>query len=81
MVLVSGSELIDDVRKAPDDVLSMLEPTIEVRLHALASQTANTHNDYLVSSTRIHARLIEHERRVPYGDNTFQIDTKYCSHF
>jgi hypothetical protein len=35
MVLVSGSELIDDVRKFPEDVLS-LEPSAEVRWHALA---------------------------------------------
>jgi hypothetical protein len=30
MVLVSGSELIDDVRRAPDDVLSGTEPLNEV---------------------------------------------------
>jgi hypothetical protein len=30
-VLVVGSELLDDIRKAPDDVLSMLQPNIEVR--------------------------------------------------
>ncbi|KAF8467570.1 cytochrome P450 [Russula ochroleuca] len=29
MVLAAGSELIEDVRKAPDDVLSLIEPTIE----------------------------------------------------
>jgi hypothetical protein len=29
MVLAAGSELIEDVRKAPDDVLSTAEPTIE----------------------------------------------------
>ena len=38
MVLVVGPELIDDIRKAPDDVLSMIEPVIEVRQHAPASQ-------------------------------------------
>jgi hypothetical protein len=32
MVLAAGPELIEDVRKAPDDVLSLIEPTIEVRL-------------------------------------------------
>ena len=35
-----------------------------------ANLTANTHQDYLVPPTRIHARLVEHERRVPYRDNT-----------
>jgi hypothetical protein len=33
MVLVTGSELIDDVRKAPDDVLSNA-PASEVRQRA-----------------------------------------------
>jgi hypothetical protein len=46
MVLAAGSELIEDVRKAPDDVLSTAEPTIEVRLHAKWS--AHAHKDYLV---------------------------------
>jgi hypothetical protein len=45
-----------------------------------SDQIANTHKDYLVPSTRIHARLIGHELRVPYGYNTFQIDAKYCSY-
>ena len=31
MVLVCGSELIDDIRKAPDDVLSGREARSEVR--------------------------------------------------
>jgi hypothetical protein len=33
-VLPAGSELIEDVRKAPEDVLSMREPMVEVRLRA-----------------------------------------------
>ena len=33
-MLAAGPELIEDVRKAPDDVLSLIEPTIEVRYHA-----------------------------------------------
>lgn len=32
MVLVSGPELIEDVRKAPDNVLSSIEPIVDVRL-------------------------------------------------
>jgi hypothetical protein len=31
MVLAAGPELIEDIRKAPGDVLSMTEPTNEVR--------------------------------------------------
>ena len=81
MVLVVGSELIDDIRRAPDDVLSMIEPMTEVRHYSLTNQTANTHPDYLVHSTRIHAKLIEHQGRVPYGYNPVQIDAKYCGYF
>jgi hypothetical protein len=32
MVLVSGSELIEDIRKAPDDVLSLIEAISDVRI-------------------------------------------------
>ena len=71
MVLVVGSELLDDIRRAPDNVLSMIEPATEVRYHALTSQAANTHKDYLVHSTKIHSSLIGHERRVSYGYNPF----------
>jgi hypothetical protein len=31
MVLIAGSELIEDVKRASDDVLSGIEPAIEVR--------------------------------------------------
>ena len=71
MVLVAGSKLIDDFRRAPDDVLSHHEPVFEVREHALAKQTSDTHKHFLVSSTRIYARHFELERRVPFRCNTF----------
>jgi hypothetical protein len=32
MVVVSGPEVIEDIRKAPDDVLSMEASSIEVRM-------------------------------------------------
>jgi hypothetical protein len=65
MVLAAGSELIEDVRKAPEDVLSMLEPTIEVST-LMCKMGCSSHEDFLVSSTRIHTRLIEHERHIPH---------------
>ena len=49
MVLATGSELIEDVRKAPGDLLSMKEPATEVRLHVKSS--AQAHEGYLVPST------------------------------
>jgi hypothetical protein len=32
MVLAAGPDLVEDIRKAPENVLSMLEPVIEVRI-------------------------------------------------
>jgi hypothetical protein len=32
MVLAAGPDLIEDVRKAPENVLSMVEPMTEVRV-------------------------------------------------
>ena len=78
-MLVAGSELIEDIRKAPDDVLSMTEPTNEVRQRA--KRSGHTHEDCLVHSTRIHARLIEHERYIPLSRRSFQINAEYCGYF
>ncbi len=69
MVLVAGSELIDDIRMAPDDVLSQMEPAIDVRYHVI--QRAHADEDHLDHSTRIHDRLIELERPVPCRYYTF----------
>lgn len=40
MVLVVGSELVDDMKRAPDDVLSSVIPINDVRQHSLTNQTA-----------------------------------------
>ena len=79
MVLAAGSELIEDVRRAPDDVLSMFEPLNEVCYHE--KQTYYTHMDYLARSIRIYNRLFEYERHLPRGCNTFQINTGCCRYF
>ena len=57
-MLATGSELIEDVRKAPEDVLSMIEATNQVRLHA-KRRFHITHMGHLARSTTIHARLVE----------------------
>jgi hypothetical protein len=79
MVLVAGSDLIEDARRAPDYILSITEPMTEVRLHA--KRRSYTHKDHLALSTRIHATHIGYERHIPCGCNTFQVDTEYCSYF
>ena len=68
-MLVAGSELIDDVRVAPDDVLSAIEPVFDVRYHVV--QRAHANEGHLDHSTRIHDRLIELERPVPCRYYTF----------
>ena len=46
-MLVSGPELIDDVRKAPDHVLSLSAAMIEVR--TLPGMLNSRHDDYASS--------------------------------
>jgi hypothetical protein len=71
-VLVARSEPINDIRKPPGGGLST-EPTSGVRYYA--NRRAYTNKNYPVRSIRIYARYIEHERLVPFGCNTFQIDS------
>ncbi|KAF8491192.1 cytochrome P450 [Russula emetica] len=49
MVLVVGSELLDDIRRAPDDVLSMIEPTIENTRLDLLNMNDEYHTDIIRS--------------------------------
>jgi len=63
-VLVSGPELIEDVKRAPDDVLSGIEAELEVRSREKTS--SHSHKDYLGFSRRIHARHIGPERPIPH---------------
>ena len=79
MVLAAGSALIEDVRKAPNDVLSFIEPSNEVCWRAI--RRAYTYEDYLGPSTKIHTRLVEPEGRLQHGRNTFQINPGYCKQF
>jgi cytochrome P450 len=46
MVLVVGSELIDDIRRAPDDVLSMIEPVTEFIQPEYTLNLLNMKDDY-----------------------------------
>jgi hypothetical protein len=78
-VLASGSGLIEDVRRAPDDVLSAFESRNEVC--QCAKRRAHTHKDYLALSTRIHTRLIEPGGYIHHGRNPFQVNAGYCSYF
>ena len=77
MVLATGSQLIEDIRTAPHDVLSMIEPTNEVCRCWCAKRWTHTHMDYSVDSIRIHAGLIEQEWSISQGRNSFPINAEY----
>jgi hypothetical protein len=79
MVLVTGSELIDDVRKAPEDVLSMRAQILEVS--TMRKTTSPFSRITSVRSSRVYAERIEPGRRLSNGCTTFKIDTEYRSYF
>ena len=54
VVVPSGSELIEDVRKATDDFLSINEPLREVRTAHAACLMPTHHHEYSVHSDQIH---------------------------
>jgi len=58
-VLAAGPELIDDIRKAPDDVLSEHVIVNEVCSVRMQHQTLILTKNCLVPSARIHDRVTE----------------------
>ena len=58
MVLATGNDLIDDVKKAPDDVLSHAGSINEVCL-LVQSGALILIKDHLARSASVHPRLIE----------------------
>ncbi len=58
-MLATGSQLIEDVRRAPEEALSFSVPMKEVRWRA--KWRSHTHMDCLVSSIEIYAGPIERE--------------------
>jgi hypothetical protein len=81
MVLATGYELIDDVRRAPDYVLSRIEPINEVYSVSVQNGAFILTNDYLVHSARIHATLIGDARRMLHRHNSFQISAGHSRYF
>jgi hypothetical protein len=59
MVLATGSELINDIKGPPDDVLSNAGSINEVYLLGQNGALILI-KDYLARSARLHARLTEH---------------------
>ena len=80
-MLAAGPELIDDIRKAPDDVLSGTVPANEVCSVRMQHRALILTKDCLVPSAGIHARVTERARRIHHALGPFQINAEYCSHF
>ena len=78
-MLAAGSGLIEDIRKAPDDVLSRGGPASEVCWRA--KQSVHTQKNFLGHSTRIHTKSIDTERQIRNGRTPFQINAGCCSYF
>ena len=77
-MLVTGYELIDDLRRAPDDTLSRIEPANDVCPVSVQNGAFIVHtNEYLVHTARIHAILIGDARRIHHRHNSFQIRAGY----
>ncbi len=81
MVLPAGPELIDDVRRAPDGILSTTVPVNEVCSVRMQYRARILTKDCLVPSARIHARVTERIRRIHHALGSFQINAEYCSYF
>ncbi len=80
-MLVAGPELIDDIRRAPDDDLSETIPVNEVCPVRMQRRALILTNDCLVRSARIHVRVIERVRRIHHALGSFQINAEHCSYF
>jgi hypothetical protein len=79
MVLAAGSGPIEDVRRAPDNVLCFVEAMKDVFWDA--KQRTHTNGDDLVPSIRIHTERFEPEGHKLHGRNPVQNIPGYCSHF
>ncbi len=81
MVLGAGPEMVDDIRRAPDDVLSEAVPLNEVCPVRMQHRALILIKDCLALSARIYSRIIERGRRIHCALGSFQINAEYCSYF
>ncbi len=80
-MLAAGPELIDDIRRASDDVLSETATFNDVCSVRMQHRALILTKECLVPSTRIHDRVIELARRIHHTLSSFQINAEYCSYF
>jgi hypothetical protein len=73
-VLATGPELIDDIKRAPDHILSTVEAKNGVYSVSMQNGSLVLIKDHLVPSATIHARHTERRRPVPYEGNSFKVN-------
>lgn len=65
-----------NVKRAPDDVLSRIEPRCDVQISRLVLVRI-----FADPSTRVHTGFTERGRLLSLRRHTFEIDTEYLGHF
>lgn len=73
MVLATGPDLIDDIKRAPDNVLSTSAAKNAVCSASIQNGMLKLIKDHLDHSAPIHARRTKHERPIPYKVNSLGV--------
>jgi hypothetical protein len=81
MVLATGPDLIDDIKRAPDDVLSRFERFDEVCSVGVKNGAPILIKDYLALATRIHHRSFDRCQHPLLEHNAIQIGAGYRRYF
>ena len=81
IVVPSGPELIEEVMKAPDTAMAVLEPLLDVRTAAHIASRLAPSTITSDSSNKIHPRLLEQGRHVSQQRRPFEVDTEHRSDF
>ena len=80
MVLATGPELIDDIKRAPAHVLSTSEAKNGVCSVSIQNGMLMLIKDHLDHTATVHARHTEHERHVPFKGNSFEFNARYSAY-
>lgn len=79
MVLATGPDLIDDIKKAPDNVLSTSAAKNAVGSASMQNGILKLIKDYPDHSAPIHVRRTKHERQVPHKVNSLGVHARCIS--
>lgn len=79
--MLAETDLIDDIKRAPDDALSASVPIDSVCSVGMQNEALILTEDCLACSATIHARLTDHGRRALRALGSFEISAEYRSSF